>query len=1826
MFGTSGFGAPASQQGGGGGGFGSGFGSGAPASGFGAGGTARVATLFGVSVAGAGQAAPDARPTGFGARGAAAGPGAGGLAVGFGAGAAQTQPQQGRGGGRSGGIGGGAAARRLGVPVNPGGSAFGAGAAGGQPFEAGPVGGGGRGRGQQQAALAEGRLSRFPGAGRGGRGGSGGTGGADVGMVDGSGDGGRGSRGGGRFGRAGPGRTWVRGQQQQAQRQDGAGGMAAMDADMYGYGEGDEVLEEAEAEQAGPEAAPEPVGVLGRLSRPAAAGGASKPAEAGRGAGAAGGYGGGTAGGGIARQAVPNFAAPAAAGFGQAATAAADAVDDEMARRNRRANRFGPQSAAAADGVGGSSGAARASPGGAVSTPPRRGARSPVQFRPGGMDAAEDDGDVYGRSVSPSPPPSPPQFYDGGGDMMGDDEDGAGDGPALVGTCELMCPRDERKRREETGELNVFERLDPQNPKLTSDQLIIKKARKNYDVEDKKPHNLRTFRALEMAMARLRSLIEAPDEAGLAAHIGRSLEQTQLDVHGFLWDRYREVRKEVISQHLHLRPELLPKIISWNEEIARFLAISGHELGGRPNFQEQLNQEQLKKTLTDLVTRLYSTAARAGLQTPNSPEIKCYLLLLLLGGTIEKNNRRFKQTDVAQMYLRQCSKEELESPWMTVLFALLATINAGNPVAFFEIMSRAPYVLACLAASHVLPMRTQAMHMMAAAMGGPHPGQPNGRPDPAAELPLSALARMLKMSEGNADNYVHTCKGLVKPGAAAGQREVCFPSRQLGITKRLKAKQQAWITSKRSPVARNRDTVQPAQLSPELVAYCRQLLGGPRGALLGPLSVAQLRTTPRPWAGGVGADDASPRSPALQVAGAAQPSSPLSPTPWEILPEDGGPGGASPAAGPVSQTSPPSIGSFGSPRGGPSATAGPGGAMGFGSPTRGFGGPAPGGKPPPAAAVPFGGFGAAAAPAPQPLSFSFANPAAPPAEAAAAQPPVQTLQWQQQQPMPVAAGAAFGSAQMQAPHPPAGASALVDAGQLAAAQAAVHAERVARESLQHAADAALRQAIEQQRFAESQAHFNAAAAAAAHAELAEARRLAAAAAEQVAELRLEQQCYPLTALISPPAVADADAAFSGDVQGKAIAEFWQSRRTRACLAVWRRATREAARRDQVLRQQLAAATVTFVGRRPLDLMGRLRAGVAEGIPAAGAGAAHGSRHPQNRKRRYEAAPPLAVAPGTADLAGSASGAAPRQPLTPPIEVAAAVVPALYRALSGQARPGFANAGAGWPGEAGAAQSPVRQVFWKLVLMSGKLEEEATCISPHQLEAAAWLRDSLSGGFDASPRPVRQSAAGELLTVQAARGSDGGGSTWGFTMAVQDVSAERLAAHAAAAGGFGSPMGAACDAAGGGGAPGGSGVASTLAACSGVLLLVDGREFAAALTAGASLQQAAAEAGQDLASSWERLRTVLSYLPSLQQLRPQEAPPVCVLTLAEGDAADAVRTHLQATASQSWPPALAATVGTGGQMHVASLAGNPHAALQEALAYMAERAPLHEQVVPVDLERLAVEAVGEVVTEMDTQGPGGATQAATVAAFNQLVGAFEAAVRATATSPSARWGLPAPEISPSDEEAAPACWAPHRVRDALEALRTLRLPPPAPPLAGLPGGSAMLPALNGHVATWAATLAVRRQAMLLASLRPAPGGLRRFASLSAAPANAGLPGPAPPAPGLLALGTPELGFKASWAAPSPGAAAASGRRPSLAFVGYGYLKWFKKEWVTLRYWRGKASRPKTQSGGFGVAEYAAKAGVGSGGLADGSASAPPGCTRTGPQAPSTGRTTGANKED
>ncbi|KAJ9525143.1 hypothetical protein QJQ45_020666 [Haematococcus lacustris] len=274
---------------------------------------------------------------------------------------------------------------------------------------------------------------------------------------------------------------------------------------------------------------------------------------------------------------------------------------------------------------------------------------------------------------------------EGGGGGGGEDGAGLGADFFIRGTCEDMCPEAERLRRVNAGELHILERVDPANSKLTSPELIVKKSVRNYDDEDKKPSSFRTLPALNKTMEHLRHIMDRQV----------SEELSLLMVQGFLWDRYREIRREVNAQRFNLEPAALPLVIAWNEEVCRFLLACSHELIDDPDFLVQLNQEQMNKVLMDLLG-YYSLAHQLGIPTPCSAEFKCYHALMLYAGLVNKHNRKTPNKLGALEVLRTATPSEQASPWTQVTLAALGCLSSLDVRGFMRLLLAAPYTLGCV--------------------------------------------------------------------------------------------------------------------------------------------------------------------------------------------------------------------------------------------------------------------------------------------------------------------------------------------------------------------------------------------------------------------------------------------------------------------------------------------------------------------------------------------------------------------------------------------------------------------------------------------------------------------------------------------------------------------------------------------------------------------------------------------------------------------------------------------------------------------------------------------------------------------------------------------------------------------------------------------------------------------------------------------------------------------------------------------------------------------------------------------------------------------------
>ncbi|KAL4513335.1 hypothetical protein Ndes2437B_g00550 [Nannochloris sp. 'desiccata'] len=268
------------------------------------------------------------------------------------------------------------------------------------------------------------------------------------------------------------------------------------------------------------------------------------------------------------------------------------------------------------------------------------------------------------------------------GSNINDEDDyggvGGGRGP-IVGTCEDMCPASERERRQNMSDIQIFERVDPNNPNLTSAELAVRRFART--VDDPHPSEFRTRGALTRTMDYLRRLLDRTDvRFGL--------------VHKFLWDRYRSIRQDLYIQNIS--DEFAINIF---EEIVRFHVLCEHELCGEDQsvtdmegFNSHLNMEQMNKALISL-NEMYNKAAAKGRPSPNEAEFRTYHLLSLMA-----QHGKFKGDQQAFLSTLQALRPEVRGSAM-VQWALKLRANfvAGNFVGFFLLVQEAAYLPACAA-------------------------------------------------------------------------------------------------------------------------------------------------------------------------------------------------------------------------------------------------------------------------------------------------------------------------------------------------------------------------------------------------------------------------------------------------------------------------------------------------------------------------------------------------------------------------------------------------------------------------------------------------------------------------------------------------------------------------------------------------------------------------------------------------------------------------------------------------------------------------------------------------------------------------------------------------------------------------------------------------------------------------------------------------------------------------------------------------------------------------------------------------------------------------
>eukprot|EP00884_Botryococcus_braunii_P010413 jgi/Botrbrau1/19373/Bobra.0338s0007.1 len=268
-------------------------------------------------------------------------------------------------------------------------------------------------------------------------------------------------------------------------------------------------------------------------------------------------------------------------------------------------------------------------------------------------------------------PPMPAPDSVPSGQPMDEDDDSGGFQGTTVGTCELMCPVEDRERRERTENISMFERPDPRIAKSSPD-LAVKPFQRTVDPG---PDNFRTMAALQRTQRHLRAIMDRTD--------------------GF---------KDKVA-------------VAMIEEHIRFMILAQHELSevgegvaDKEAFNAHLNIEQVNKAIVTLCA-VYDDAAKAGEPYPTEGEIRSYNLLLIMG-------THGKYAYIAAAYtsaLLELRPELMNDPNIKRALALHEALRSNNFVRFFRLAAEAPYLQSCLAHVHFPKARATALRMLSSA-------------------------------------------------------------------------------------------------------------------------------------------------------------------------------------------------------------------------------------------------------------------------------------------------------------------------------------------------------------------------------------------------------------------------------------------------------------------------------------------------------------------------------------------------------------------------------------------------------------------------------------------------------------------------------------------------------------------------------------------------------------------------------------------------------------------------------------------------------------------------------------------------------------------------------------------------------------------------------------------------------------------------------------------------------------------------------------------------------------------------------------------------------
>ncbi|KAL4600380.1 hypothetical protein ACB092_11G195400 [Castanea dentata] len=296
--------------------------------------------------------------------------------------------------------------------------------------------------------------------------------------------------------------------------------------------------------------------------------------------------------------------------------------------------------------------------------------------------------------------------------------------PVLLGTCPFMCPVAERTQRERLRDLAVFERVDG-NPRKTSSDLAVKKFCRTISIRDMPTSDLRPLPVLEDTLDYLLSFLD-------------SSEHPFEVVHDFIFDRTRSIRQDLSMQNIDNE-----KAIYMYEKMVRFHVRSLHKLRSCTNENissvHYLNMEQLTKALTTLFN-LYDINRSSESINENEAEFCSFYVLLHLGSNSQPTGESLS------LWFRQVPIPIIKSKEMGFARRILRFFRMGNYKRFLlTTAAEASFLQYCIIEPYIIEVRALALSCINNGGYKLHP------------YPLTHLSKLLMMKESDLVSFCGAC-------------------------------------------------------------------------------------------------------------------------------------------------------------------------------------------------------------------------------------------------------------------------------------------------------------------------------------------------------------------------------------------------------------------------------------------------------------------------------------------------------------------------------------------------------------------------------------------------------------------------------------------------------------------------------------------------------------------------------------------------------------------------------------------------------------------------------------------------------------------------------------------------------------------------------------------------------------------------------------------------------------------------------------------------------------------------------------------------------------